>query len=55
MGADALAPGVARSSATIILTVQDKWVIVFNKEIFQLFLSYQFWKLMGNANVSYVS
>ena len=36
MAADALAPCLARSSATMTLTTQDKWVLVFHWEGFQL-------------------
>ena len=36
MDADALAPCVARSSATMVLNLQHKQVIVFHKEWFQL-------------------
>ena len=36
MVADALAPCVTRSSATMTLTMQDKWVLVFHWERFQL-------------------
>ena len=36
MAADGLAPEVARPPATMLLRVQDKWVVIFQTEIFQL-------------------
>ena len=33
MAADGLAPRVTRSSAAMVLTVDDKWVIVFHAEV----------------------
>ena len=36
MAADALAPYVARSSATMVFTLWDKQVLVFHGERFQL-------------------
>ena len=41
MAADAPAPCVTRASATIVLTMQDKRVLVFYKEKFQLPAPYQ--------------
>ena len=35
MASDALAPYVTRTSTTIVLNMQDKWVPVFHKEGFQ--------------------
>ena len=34
MGADVLAPCIAKSLATMVLTVKDKWVLVIYKEYF---------------------
>ena len=36
MAADALAPGIARLYAAMVLTMQIKWNLVFNEEGFQL-------------------
>ena len=36
MAADTLAPRIARPSAAMILKIQDKSVLVFHKELFQL-------------------
>ena len=33
---DALAPGVTKSPATLVLTLQNKLVLVFHDEVFQL-------------------
>ena len=40
MAADALAPCVTSSSAAMILTMLDKWDLVFYQEIFQLTVSF---------------
>ena len=42
MTADALAPCVAKSTASMILTVRDKYILVFLKKIFQLTARSQF-------------
>ena len=36
MAADALAPFVARPSTAIVITIEDKRVLAFREEIFQL-------------------
>ena len=36
MANDALAPSIARSSAAMVLGIQDKWVLVIHKQGFQL-------------------
>ena len=51
MAADALAPFITRSSAIIILTMQDKWVLVFHEEEFQVHLPSECWEIIKNANI----
>ena len=52
MVADALAPCIAMSSTTMLLTTtSDKQVFVFHKEGFQLPLPFQFYKMAENANI----
>ena len=50
MATDALAPCVTRSSPTMVLTMQDKEVLVFGKEEFQLPELSQCFKMVENAN-----
>ena len=45
MPADALAPSVARTSATMVLIKQDRGILVFHMVGFQLFVASQFWKM----------
>ena len=52
MAADDLAPGIARPSAAMLLTVWDMTVIVFNKEIFQRPKTSVFPEIIANANKS---
>ena len=52
MAADALALCVTMLSSTMILTMQDKLIIVFHKEGFKLPVSSQWGKLIENANGS---
>ena len=49
MAVDALASCIARSSVTMVLTMQDKWVLVFHKEGFQLPVLSQFWEIINKA------
>ena len=42
MAADALAPPAGRSSATTVLTVQDRWTLVFHEERFELSLMWKY-------------
>ena len=51
MVADALAPLVARPSATMLLTMEDKQVLVIHKVRFQLPLPSEFWELLENLNI----
>ena len=51
MAADALAPSLARSSAAIVLTMQDGRVLVFHEEGFQLPVASQCWEMMENVDV----
>ena len=52
MTADALAPCVAKSTASMILTVQDKYILVFLKKIFQLTAPSQCWEMIQiDANI----
>ena len=51
MTADGPAPCVAGSSAAMLLTMQDKEVLVFHEEGFQLFSPSKYWELIGNANM----
>ena len=44
--ADALAPYVAGTWAAVILTMQDKRILVFYKEGFQLPAATQFWEMI---------
>ena len=47
MTADALIPCVARPSAAVILTAEDKWVIVFyNEEGFQWPVHSKGWEII---------
>ena len=46
MAADALAPRVAKSSATIVLTMQDKQAPVFHREGFQLPVPSHSWEMI---------
>ena len=55
MAADDLAPCVARSSAAMVLTKQDKQVLIYHKDTFQLPVPSQWWEIIENANVFYVS
>ena len=55
MVADALAPHVAMSSATMVLIMQDKQVRVFHKKEFQLHAPTEYWKMIENTNICYVS
>ena len=45
MAVDALAPCVTRSSATIVLNMQDKWILDFCKEGFQLPVPSPCWEI----------
>ena len=51
MGADAVAPCVARSSAAMVLAMQDNQVLVFQVEGFQLLVSSPSWEITENAIV----
>ena len=51
MAADALAPWVARTSATTVLTVQDKWLLALHEEGFQLPVPSCYWERVENANM----
>ena len=46
MAADALAPCIARPSTCIMLTKQDRWVLVFNEKGFQQPVSIQYWEII---------
>ena len=54
MVADALAPCVTRTSATMVLTMKDKCVHVIHKEGFQVPAASQWWEMIENANIFYV-
>ena len=51
MAADVLAPDVAKASAAMLLTLQDKEVLVIHKERFQLSSSSQIWEMIDNTNI----
>ena len=51
MAADALAPCVARASASMVLTMQDKQLLVFHKERFQRPVLSQDREMIENTNV----
>ena len=51
MAADALAPCIARSSATMVLTVQGKWIFVFHEDEFQLPTPSQWWVMIKYVNI----
>ena len=38
-------------SVAIVLTMSDKWGIVFQRDIFQLSVHYQFWETIANGNL----
>ena len=46
MAADALAPGITETSATMVLTLQEKHVLVLYEKGLQLPVSYQCWGLI---------
>ena len=46
MAANTLAPCIARSSAAMILTMQDKWALVIYKDKFQLPVPYYDWEML---------
>ena len=46
MAADALAPRVMRTSAAILLTIQNKKVLGFHEEGFEVPAPYQFWEII---------
>ena len=48
MAADALAPGGAKSSAAMILTMKNNQVFVFHEEVFQLPVSSQCVEMVEN-------
>ena len=50
MAADALVTCVARSSAAMVLNMEDKWVLVLYEEGFQLIVPPQYWKMTANTN-----
>ena len=47
---DALAPCVARSSAAMMLTLRNEWILIFHKEGFQLPAPSQYREMMYNTN-----
>ena len=51
MTADAMAPCVARASAVMMLTLQDKRTLVFNEEGFQMPTPSQGWEMLENGNI----
>ena len=51
MAADALAPYVARTSAAMILTMQNRLVLVLFEEGFQLPASYQCGEMTQKVNI----
>ena len=55
MAADGLAPYVTRSSAAMILIMQDKHIHVFHKEGFQLPLPPNCWKMRGKCTYNFKS
>ena len=55
IAADGLAPWVARPSAAMVLNMQDKQVLVFHEEGFQLPVSSQWWEIIENANMYLLS
>ena len=55
MAVDALAHCIARISATIVLTYQDKQVLVFTDEEFQLPAPSKFCEIIKNADIFFVS
>ena len=52
MAADALAPCVTKSSAAMVLIMQDEHVLVFHEEGFQQPAPSPFWEMMENVNIS---
>ena len=51
MAAEALAPCVARTSAAMVLNMQNKQVFAFYEERFHLRQPYQCWERIDNANI----
>ena len=51
MAADAPAPAITRPSAAIALYMQDKQILVFYGERFQLPMLSQCWEMIENANI----
>ena len=48
---DALAPYAARASAAMELTMQDKWVLVFQQEGFQENVPLQLWEIIESLTM----
>ena len=55
MVADALAPCVNKASASMVLIMQGKQLLVFHKEGFQLTVPYQYGAMIENQNIFHVS
>ena len=55
MAADALAPYITRTSEAMLLSMHDQWVHVFYEERFQTPAPSNFWEMIENANIFYVS
>ena len=55
MVADALALCITRPSIAMILTMQDIHIFVFHWEGFQIHAPCQYWEMMENINIFYVS
>ena len=49
-----LAPHITSPSAAMVLTMQDKHVLVLAKERFQLLMQSQFWEIIENANLYFL-
>ena len=52
---EALYSSDTRSSVTMVKSMQEKWVLVFQKEEFQLPASSKFLEMIENENTFYVS
>ena len=51
MDAEVWAPYIARSTAAIILTMQDKWVLVWDEEGCQLIIGFVCKEMIEYANI----
>ena len=51
MTADALSPRIARASAAMVLSMEDKQILVFHEKWFQLPVPSPFCEKLENANI----